>query len=68
MLSIFPYVKTHNYEREFVFFGGVQASRIRAAYVTFYTDVGSTKAKERTPTCMKQGFVPWGHGFAGIET
>lgn len=51
-----PYVKTHIYEREFIFSGGVQASRILAAFVTFYADVGSTEVRERTPTCTKAGF------------
>lgn len=60
------YVKTHIYEREFIFFYGEQASRILAAYVTLYADVGSSKVQERTPTCTKAGFRFIGTRLCGL--
>jgi hypothetical protein len=56
-VSILPYVKTHIYEREFIFFCGVQASCIKAALSPFIRMLEALKPGRGHPPAQRQGFV-----------
>ncbi len=59
-------VKTHKKERELIFRCGEAGLPYIFPFMRLYTDVGSTKASERAPTCTKQGFILTGARLARV--